>query len=284
MRLTHCTAARTGHATRGMSPIALLMLGVIVLCSACGAPPPAPRAATPASVPAHLSPTIYSATARVQPGAPRQLSVSCRAGEQMLGGGFGASNLFEYAAYIEASYPSSTTTWTVVASAPSSFYDLEADVYCLPAAMSIGVHVVQAAGTSSATGTCPQNSVLLGGGFWASQPIGRSRPQGNGWLGAIAGATLGASTKVYALCATRYVQPGKVVTAAFNAHSSSQSYTPSGGDAACPAGQIAVGGGFEGGDLIVGSQARGSSFAGWSVAAGGDADMTVSAVCVLLQA
>jgi hypothetical protein len=94
---------------------------------------------------------------------------------------------------------------------------------------------------------------------------------------------VGTSIKVYALCAARYVQPGKVVTAAFNAHSSTHGYAPSSGDAACPAGQIAVGGGFGGGDLILGSQTHGSSFAGWSVAAGGDADMAVSAVCVLLQ-
>jgi hypothetical protein len=226
---------------------------------------------------------MYSATARVQPGTPKPLSVSCRPGEQMLGGGFGASNLFEYAAYIEASYPSGTTTWTIVASAPSSFFDIEADVYCVSASMSIGVSVVQASGASSATAACPRDTALLGGGFWGSQPIGMSRPQGNGWLGATAGATLDTSIKVYALCAPRHVQPGKVVTAAFNAHSSTHGYAPGGGDAVCPAGQIAIGGGFEGGDLILGSLTHGSSFAGWSVAAGGDADMTVSAVCILLQ-
>jgi hypothetical protein len=269
---------------RQVSRVALLMLGVFVLCSACGAPSPALRAAaTAASVPAHPSLTMYSATAHVQPGTPTSLSVSCRPGEQMLGGGFGTSNLFEYAAYIDESYPSGTTTWTIVASAPSSFYDIEVDVYCVPASISIYVHVVQASGSSSATVACPQDTVLLGGGFWGSQPIGMSRPQGNGWLGATAGATLGASIKVCALCATRHIQLGQVVTATFNAHSSTHGYAPSGGNAACPTGQTAVGGGFEGGDLIVGSQTHGSSFAGWSVAAGGDADMTVSAVCVLLQ-
>jgi hypothetical protein len=226
---------------------------------------------------------MYSAKARVQPDTPTPLSVSCRPGEQMLGGGFGANNLFEYAAYIEASHPSGTTTWIIVASAPSSYFDIEADVYCVPASISIGVRVVQVSGTSSATAACPQDTVLLGGGLWGSQPIGMSRPQGNGWLGASAGATVGTSIKVYALCAARHVQPGKEVIAAFNARSSAHGYAPGGGDAICPAEQIAVGGGFEGGDLIVGSQTHGSSFAGWSVAAGGDADMTVSAVCVLLQ-
>jgi hypothetical protein len=77
---------------------------------------------------------------------------------------------------------------------------------------------------------------------------------------------------------------GQVVSTHFNAQSSSRSYAPDGASAACPGGQVAVGGGFAGGDLIVESQTMGLSYAGWSVAAGGDADVTIFAVCVLLQA
>jgi hypothetical protein len=273
MRLARCNVTPILIAAREPSRVAILLLGVIALCSACaasasgGAAAPAPR---------QPSPAVYSATARVQPGAPTTVSVSCHPGEQMLGGGFRANNLFEYAAVIEASYPSGVATWTVTGSAPASYFDLEADVFCLPATIPLGVRVVHATGAPAATAACPPDTVLLGGGFQAPQPIGVSRPQGNGWLSA--------SLQVYALCAAHHVQRGQVVTAAFNAHSSSHSYFPGEGDAACLAGQIAVGGGYDGGDLILASQTRGPSFTGWSVSAGGDADVTVAAVCVLLQA
>ena len=51
----------------------------------------------------------------------------------------------------------------------------------------------------------------------------------------------------------------------------------------CPAGQAATGGGFEGEDLIVGSYATRPGFAGWSVAVGGDTDVTLSVVCGTIQ-
>jgi hypothetical protein len=277
MSLARCTAGRTITALGGTLRAAMLMLGVMVVYSACGT---APRAISTASTSPHPPIQMYSATARVERGAPTSVSVSCRSDERMLGGGFESSNCFEYAASIEASYPSGATTWTVIGSAPASYFDLEADIYCVPAAMAVGLHVVQTSGIAMATATCPQDTVLLGGGFQGSQPIGVSRSQGNGWLG----ATSDGSIQVYALCATRNVLRGRLVTTAFNPHSTSHNYTPSVGDAGCPAGQIAVGGGFAGGDLIMGSQTRGSSFAGWSVAAGGDADVMVSAECVLLQA
>jgi hypothetical protein len=85
------------------------------------------------------------------------------------------------------------------------------------------------------------------------------------------------------LCVASHVLRAQVVTSFFNAHSSSHGYAPGRGGVVCPAGQVATGGGFEGEDLIVGSAAIGSAFAGWSVAAGGDAGVTISAVCVVLQ-
>jgi hypothetical protein len=96
-------------------------------------------------------------------------------------------------------------------------------------------------------------------------------------------ATSGASNQVYALCAAHRVLPGRAVSTSFNAHSSSRGYAPGGGDAACPAGQVAVGGGFAGEELIVGSQTTNLSFSGWSVEAGGDSDVTAWAVCVQLE-
>jgi hypothetical protein len=256
--------------------IIFILGGLVVLFSACGA---TPQPVTTAAASPHLQIATYLARARVQTGKVTPVSVSCKPGEQMLGGGFRSSDLFEYDAYIEASYPSSATTWTVTASAPNSYFDVEADVYCLPATVPLGIQIVRATGTTVGRVVCPQGTVLLSGGSQSSQPIGVSHPQSNGWMS----ASVSASIQVYALCASSHVLRGQVVTSVFNAHSSSHSYVPGSGGVACPAGQVATGGGFEGEDLIVGSYTTGSAFAGWSVAAGGDADVTISAVCWMLQ-
>jgi hypothetical protein len=276
-------AMNRGEVTmRRVSCVTVLTLWVLVLGSACGANSGA-RSTVP-TVTVHPQLLTYVASGRVDPGTPRSVSVSCRPGEQMLGGGFGTGDLFEYAAYIEASYPSGAATWTVTGAAPASYFYMEAEVYCLPVTIPIGLHVVQVAGAPAATAACLPYTVLLGGGFQASQPVSVSRPQGNGWLSAASDAPSGASVHVYALCAARSVLAGRVISAHFNAHSSVRDYAPDSADVACSRGQIAVGGGFTSGDLMVGSQALGLPFAGWSVAAGGDADVTIFAVCVILKA
>jgi len=248
----------------------------VVFFSACGV---APQPVTTTSTPPHLQIATYTATARVQPGKVTPVSVSCKPGEQMLGGGFFSSDLFEYAASIEASYPSGATTWTVAASAPASYFDVEAEVYCFPAMVPLGIHTIRATGTPAGRVACPQGTALLSGGYQSSQPIGASHPQSNGWTG----ASVGASIQVYALCAASHVRRGQVVTSVFNAHSSLHSYAPGSRGVVCPAGQVAVGGGFEGQDLVVASDSLGLAFAGWSVAAGGDTDVTISAVCGVFQ-
>jgi len=252
-------------------------LGIlVVLFSSCGvaSQPVATATASP-----HVQIATYSATARVQPGKVKAVSVSCQPGAQMLGGGFSSSDLFEYAAFIDASYPSSATTWTVTA-APAPSFRVEAEVYCLPARVPFGIQIVRATGSPAGRVACPQRTVLLGGGYQSSQPIGVSHPQSNGWMS----AAVSASVQIYALCATSHVLRGQVVTSVFNAHSSSHSYAPESGGVVCPAGQTATGGGFEGEDLIVGSYATRPGFAGWSVAAGGDTDVTLSVVCGAIQA
>lgn len=256
--------------------IIVMLASLVVLFSACGV---TPQKVPTASVSPHLQIATYSAKARVQPGQVTAVSVSCKPGEQMLGGGFNSSDLFEYAAYIEASYPASATTWTVTGSAPASFFDVEADVYCFPARLPLGIQIVQATGTDAVRVACPQETALLSGGFQSSQPIGVSHPLSNGWTS----ASVSARIQVYALCAANHVLRGQGVTSIFNPHSSSRGFAPSRRGVVCAVGQVATGGGFEGEDLIVGSETNGLAFAGWSVAAGGDADVAISAVCVELQ-
>jgi hypothetical protein len=77
-----------------------------VFFSSCGATRQVSQ--TP-SVSARVPIATYSASVRVQPDRGSSVSVSCQAGEQMLGGGFSSSDLFEYAAFNQASYPSSAT-------------------------------------------------------------------------------------------------------------------------------------------------------------------------------
>lgn len=152
-------------------------------------------------------------------------------------------------------------------------------MYCLPATVPLGIQIVQATGTPAASVACPQETVLLSGGFQSSQPIGTSHPQGNGWTSASGDASI----QVYALCAASHVLRGQMVTSVFNPQSTSHNYAPGSGSVACPTGQVATGGGFEGRDLIVGSSATEPTFAGWNVDAGGEADVTISVVCVTLQ-
>lgn len=116
------------------------ILGVlVVLFSACGV---ASQKVSTATASPHVQIATYSATARVQTGKVTAVSVSCKSGEQMLGGGFRSSDLFEYAAFIDASYPSGATTWTVTGSAPASYFDVEADVYCFSAMVPFGIQIV----------------------------------------------------------------------------------------------------------------------------------------------
>jgi hypothetical protein len=263
------------RATRGRPfRIILWPLSLVVLLLACGTGSQVGVTAATALLP--FTPVVRAATARVASHDGTPVTASCQAGERMLGGGFIASNLFEYAAYVTASYPSGPATWTVVASAPASYFQLEADVYCAPAPpATVEIHIIHATGTGTATAACPLGTVLLGGGFQASEPVEVSRPEGNGWLAGGSGA------QAYALCAAHLVQPGRVVHATFNPHSMTRNYAPDGRDAICPSGQIALGGGFDGDGLVLASVPRGASFDGWAVEAGGNADVTISAVCVV---
>lgn len=248
----------------------ILLAALLLLFSACGTAAPSGITAAP------LDPQLrsYSASVRVQVGQPTSVSASCKSGEQMIGGGFSVSDVFEYAAYIEASYPSGASTWTVTGAAPASYFDLEAEVYCVSAPVSLGTQIVQGAGGHIA---CSNGTQLLNGGFQGAQPVASSYPLENGWSSA-------SSDQVYALCAGQHVTAGPVVTSVFQIHSSETSYQPGGGSTNCPAGQFAAGGGFASqGALILSSALSGPHFASWSVVAGGDADVTVYALCAALK-
>ncbi len=248
-----------------------MLVIILVLLAGCSAHSSSPAASAHAP---QLPITIRSADAWATRDQKYQVSVSasCLPGEQMLGGGFGASDVFEYAASISASYPSSANTWTVSGSSISTF-QLSAEVYCAPASTSLGIQRAQSASSGAGHVACPQGTVLLSGGFQGGQRVSIARPQGNGWEGN--------SEQVYALCAAQHVAAGTLATSSFRVQSSSTGYQPGGGDVRCPAGQVATGGGFAGGSAILASRLETTDAhpSGWGVTAGGDTEVVVYAVC-----
>ncbi|GEM_PF-2997812 len=259
---------------RSYLTVSMLLLMILIFFSACGGTAQRTNTALPSKTTApSLDPQIrvYTASVRVQERQPTSVSASCKPGEQMIGGGFAASDLFEYAAEVDSSYPSSPNTWTVAGSEVASYFDLSAEVYCASAPIPLGAQIVQSSGGSVA---CPQGTKVLSGGFQNHR--GASYPLANGWMTAD-------SEQVYALCASQHLQSSMVVTSTFNVHSDSHGYQPGGGSASCPAGSVATGGGFDSrGDVIVKNTLNVPPHAGWAVGAGGNADVTVYALCGVL--
>lgn len=253
----------------------LIVLGsLIILLSACEGPQQK-ILASPISL--HPRIAIYSATVKVPSGQKASVAASCKAGEQMLGGGFESGNLFEYAASIRAGYPSSPTTWTVTGLASASFFDITALVYCLQTKPPRASHIVPMTAAYRAKFSCSSGTVLLNEGFDFSQAQDLPNLSDNGGSAVPPGVR-------YALCAANHVLSDKTATAIFNPHSTTNGYHPDGGKANCPTGQIATGGTFTSTDTILESSVTGADFAGWSITAGGDADVAVSAICVIFQA
>jgi hypothetical protein len=176
--------------------------------------------------------------------------------------------VFENAAWVTASYPSTATTWTVSGYSISTF-QLSAEVYCAPASIPLGTLVVPGTGTVA----CPGGTVLLGGGFQGGAAF--SHPQGNAWASD--------ASQVYALCAAQHVHAGTVATSHIKIPPSPLNTDPGqrgGGSATCPAGQVATGGGFAGGSVFgSGADPSGASLSGWSISVSAGADVTVYAVC-----
>jgi hypothetical protein len=79
------------------------------------------------------------------------VTASCHADEQLIGGGYDASNIFEYALFLRASYPHDNA-WTVKTDS-ISHYDLEVFAYCLRGEPSLGAQIV--AGNACPAGALP---------------------------------------------------------------------------------------------------------------------------------
>jgi hypothetical protein len=248
----------------------VLLLAALLLssCSASGREAPEPSTQTAASA--------------SQQNPKMSASASCPSGERMVGGGFFATSVFENQAFFSASYPSGPNTWSVLGVQATLEFQANAAVECRPANIPLGVRIVRETFAHDGTVVCPAGTELLGGGFRGAIVEG-SYPVGNGWR-----VTLGSGSDssgvfdAYALCASQHVTPGSIATTTFNPHSTANGYLSGSGNAMCPAGQVAIGGGFDSGDTVVTNQADTLTPRAWTVTAGGDNDTTVYAVCVTI--
>jgi len=270
-RITLMRRWKSRWRTGGIVPTLYLLS---LLTSGCSSVP-MPTAASAPTSPHEARPIV--AVARMVKGVesfpqpPLTVSVSCPPDEQMLGGGFAASDVFEYDAHITASYPANPQTWTVEGNASSSFW-LSAYAYCWRSPSLVGIQIAQGGHEV----VCPAHTSVIGGGF---QGLDRSHnvsfPSGNGWRSG--------ATRTYALCATNTFSPAKIATIVFNVQSSSHGYMPGGANVTCPMGSVALSGGFNsGGDEILASTV-GATFSTWTILAGGEGDVTGYGLCVSVR-
>jgi len=247
------------------------VVAMTLLVTACGA------AQTSTTTYTHVRVVAYSTTsADASAQSPYLLtaSASCRPGEQMLGGGFAATDVFEFDAYILASYPSGAATWTVSASSHSHF-SLTTTVYCLQAGFSAGIQQVRGGTATPGEAACPSGSVLVGGGFRSSEPVGSSMPRDATWQA----STSGSDVQVYAMCAASHVRLASQAPQPISLHATTNGYQPESFSTTCSAGQIAVGG-FSAGGLVLVSVAEPPNFSAWSLEAGGSGPGDLVAECL----
>ncbi|HEX9036502.1 MAG TPA: hypothetical protein VF808_05875 [Ktedonobacterales bacterium] len=251
--------SRTG-VTRAL--VVAMALGVPFAASACGRAPELAHTGSSASAPVIR---VAGASARIPDSASSTaVSASCHPGEQLIGGGFSASDIFEFDALITASYPSDPHTWTAVAGHSAEFA-LTVEAYCLVAHPDLGVTIIH---SSAGQPACPTREAALGSGF-AEQP-----------------PTLGPNVTVttYVLCATRLRDASVTVQTEYNPHSSSHSYAPGSVTLTCPPGRIAIGGDAgAGGNWLLASSSAGPPYSGWVMAFGGDSDQSPSATCASIN-
>jgi hypothetical protein len=202
---------------------------------------------------------VHTATATIAAFQAASVSVSCQSGEQMLSGGYsfpgGTPN------QVDASYPSGPATWTVVGAMDQAGQSvtLTVSVACLQANFTVGMTQVTSAaatsaylGSATASVSCPQGSVLTGGGFLTTPPddgsramgqIGVSAPLQNGWTVTVNHLPTGSSLteQAIALCATKNLTAAPLASQTLQP--ATQGTTVQ-GTAACASGQLLTGGGF----------------------------------------
>jgi hypothetical protein len=235
---------RSGVMKMSTRMVIILATCAVALGACSGLTPPARATWAPGSVAGAI--TTRSASAQNAYGASSyQLTVTarCHADEQLVGGGFEASDVFEYAVFLRASYPANNA-WTVKTDS-ISHYALAVFAYCLRGEPSLETRIVSGE-------ECPAGAALLSHGM---------TDQG--------GVTL---------CAERHVASVSRATTPFTLNATTTGYQPQSAIVVCPAGAIALDGGATVGLALVSK--AGDGFRRWEVVAGGDGAGAVYANCI----
>jgi hypothetical protein len=223
------------------------------------------------------------------------VTASCRMDEELLGGGYvnGAHTA------IHASYPSSPSSWTVLAD-QGTHATLTTYAICLRASFRVDEQIITATALAGTlTATCPPNTVLTGGGF-RSMPatVVRSEPAFD--ITSSIGTPIGWEIdeapargqflyyEAYAMCAVQHL----VQSSAYFVTSPNQAQGDTQITTGCTPGSILTGGGF---DIVSSSEAAASGsvvyqsapsadgmqwVVGTNIAAVSTQTVSVSAICV----
>ena len=180
------------------------------------------------------------------------VTAACPSGEPVLSGGY---TLDDPLAFVSSSYPSGAGTWTITA------HDEGQDGGSHPVTVTAYADCLQAnfaAATQSVTTTpnvpadsiqtfsvsCPQGTVVTGGGYRGSNGGITSAPSGDGWQ-AVLNVQMGSAARpmLFAVCAGNHLAAASVPSAL-------KTYSPGNTNGevavACPQGQLLVGGGVKG--------------------------------------
>ena len=223
-------------------------------------------------------------------------TATCPAGSTMVGGGF--ANKGKTSWTIDASYPSSATSWSVhfhTAAASASPAEVVATALCMTFGRALQTTIVSGApgflnpNVTLPDATCPSGSTLLSGGYFytnqGTQGPAASYPASAATWRVVAdsepapgGLTQGT---VYALCGHGALgQPAVITNAAGQSGASVIAY-----QTGCPSGDFATAGGFNGGPaaLLLTGPAPTSGYTTWAATSG--AKVTAYALCArfLLQ-
>jgi hypothetical protein len=171
------------------------------------------------------------------------VTASCHADEQLIGGGFEATNVFEYALFLRASYPAHNA-WTVKTDS-ISHYELEVFAYCLSGEPSLGTHIVSG-------NECPAGA----------SPLSHGK----------------AEDGVVTLCAARHVASVTHALTYMVLAASSNGYQPQRATVNCPAGTLALEGDAPIGSTLASKATPG--FGAWEMTLGGNVAGDVYATCV----
>ena len=225
--------------------LSIIAVMSVVLMSGCALPTRTASATwSPGSVADAIATRSASASNSEDTGSYKlTVTASCHADEQLIGGGFSAGNVFEFALFVNASYPANNA-WTVKTDS-ISHYAIGVFAYCLRGEPSLGTRIVSGK-------DCPTGNMALSHGM--TDPV------------------------AVTLCAAHHVASTSHATAPITLNATRNGYQPQSGSVECPPGALALDGGSTVGLEL--TSFAGDAFASWQVVTGGDGAGEVYANCV----